>query len=83
MSISMVFLKNFVFPLCTDIFSHLGKRACMYSSAKIFCMFRIFVYCRCLEIICIVVYEYFLTPLPHVGTVFVGHMHLNYPLIEC
>jgi hypothetical protein len=32
------FLKNFLF--CTDIISHLGEKACMSSSARIFCKFK-------------------------------------------
>jgi hypothetical protein len=58
---SVAFLKNF--PLCTDIVSHLGKKPCMSSSARIFWKFRVFIYCSCLEIVDIVVYDYLLTPL--------------------
>jgi len=57
----VVFLRNFT--LCTDIISHLGEKACMSSSARIFWKFRVFMYCRCLEMVDIVVYEYLLTPL--------------------
>jgi len=50
----------------------------MSSSAKIFWMFGVFLYCSCLEMIDIMVYEYFLTPpiFPHVETFFVGHIIL-------
>jgi len=56
----VVFLRDFI--LCTDIISHLGKKACMSSSARIFWKFRVYMYCRCLEMMDIVVYEYLLTP---------------------
>jgi len=58
--LSVVFLRNFT--LCTDIISHLGKKACVSSTARIFWKFRVFMYCRCLEMMDIVVYEYLLTP---------------------
>ena len=60
-SIFVIFLKKF--SLCTDIISHLGKKACMSSSARIFWKFRVFMYYICLEMMGIVVYEYLLTPL--------------------
>jgi len=48
---------------CTLIqFTH-GLKSCMSSSARIFVKFRLFIYCRCLEMRHIVVYKYLLTPL--------------------
>jgi hypothetical protein len=40
----------------------LGKKACMSGSSRIFCKLIVFMYCRCLEMRDIVVYEYLLTP---------------------
>jgi hypothetical protein len=63
----------------------LGKKACMSGSSRIFCKLIVFMYCSCLEMMDIVVYEYLLKShhFPHVETVFVGHMFINYPLLEC
>ena len=41
-------------------------------------------YFRCVEMMVIVVYEYLLTPLifsPHVETLFIDHIIINYPLL--